>query len=365
MKPLSFTTPPARILIIKPSAIGDIVHALPVLNLLRTHWPAAHISWVVSTACASLLEGHPQIDELIPFERRQFGKGWRKPSAALGLFHFMQSLRERQFDLVIDLQGLFRSGWMSWRTGAPVRVGPAEAREMGWIFYTHRVETGFPHGHAVDRYLKVADALGLGRTPARCVFATTDGDRASTAKLLPNDVHRYAVMLPGANWSTKRWPPEKFAALVEPLRQQYGLASIIAGGAGDAKLAARIPGALDLTGKTNLRQLVALLERADLVIGNDTGPMHIAAALDRPIVALYGPTNPDYTGPYGRLNTVVRHPIECSPCLSRHCSHKSCLRKLEADIVLEAVARQLRIVEHGDSSGRHPLHVLHSIVVTG
>ena len=320
MNPIEFKTPPQRILIIKPSAIGDIVHSLPVLNLIRRKWPEAQVSWLVSSACAGLLEGHPQIDEVIVFDRRRFGKGWRKLSAATGLFGFTRALRRRQFDLVIDLQGLFRSGWLAAKTRAKVRVGPAEARELGWIFYTHRIPTGFPEGQAVDRYLKIAEAIGLGRSPVEFKFPTNDDDRHFVANLLPAGI-RYAVFLPGTNWETKRWPTEHFAACVGPLRERFGLETVIAGGAGDAPLAAQIPGARDLTGKTNLRQLVALLERADLVIANDTGPMHIAAALGRPMVSIYGPTSPDRTGPYGRLDTVVQLDVECSPCFGRHCSH--------------------------------------------
>lgn len=340
MSPIQFTTPPGRILIIKPSAIGDVVHSLPVLNLLRRKWPAAHVSWLVASACAGLLDGHPQIDDVIIFDRRRFGKGWRKPSAAAGLFGFTRSLRQRQFDLVIDLQGLFRSGWLAVKTRAAVRVGPAEARELGWIFYTHRIPTGFPSGHAVDRYLNIAEALGLGRSPVEFKFPTSDEDRKFVADLLPGTAP-YAVFLPGTNWETKRWPAEKFAACVSPLRERFGLRSVVAGGMGDAHLAAQIPGSVDLTGKTNLRQLVALLERAALVIANDTGPMHIAAALGRPMVSIYGPTSPDRTGPYGRVNTVVQLDIECSPCYGRHCSHISCMRKLSAEAILDCAAEQL------------------------
>jgi heptosyltransferase I len=356
MKPIEFASPPQRILIIKPSAIGDIVHALPVLSLLRRRWPEAHVSWVVTTACAGLLDSHPLLDEVIPFERRRFGKGWRKPSAAAVLFNFTRSLREKQFDLVIDLQGLFRSGWLAAKTRAPVRVGPSEAREFGWMFYTHRVPTGFPEGQAVERYLNIAEALGLGRGPVEFVFPTNDADRRSIDGLIAPGV-RYAVFLPGANWVTKRWPPEKFAACVEPLRERYGLQSVVAGGGGDSVIAAKIPGAIDVTGKTNLRQLVALLERADLVIANDTGPMHIAAALGRPLVTMYGPTSPFRTGPFGRLDSVVQLDIHCSPCYGRRCSHISCLHKLEADPILEAVAEQMEGQRPG--SRTTPLRVMY------
>ncbi|MDB5303165.1 MAG: ADP-heptose:LPS heptosyltransferase [Phycisphaerales bacterium] len=356
MKPIEFASPPQRILIIKPSAIGDIVHALPVLSLLRRRWPEAHVSWVVTTACGGLLDGHPLLDEVIPFERRRYGKGWRKPSAAAGLFQFTRSLRERQFDLVIDLQGLFRSGWLAAKTRAPVRVGPSEAREFGWMFYTHRVRTGFPEGQAVERYLNIAEALGLGRGPVEFVFPTNDEDRRFVDGLVTPGI-RYAVFFPGANWVTKRWPPEKFAACVAPLRDRYGLQSVVAGGGGDSAIAAHIPGTIDLTGKTNLRQLVALLERADLVIANDTGPMHIAAALGRPLVTMYGPTSPFRTGPFGRLDSVVQLDIPCSPCYGRRCSHISCLHKLEADPILEAVAEQMEAKRPGRRTT--PLRVMY------
>ena len=340
MNPIEFPTPPSHILIIKPSAIGDIVHALPVLSLLRRKWPAARITWLAASACAGLLEGHPLLNDVIRFDRRRFGKGWRKPSAVAGLFGFTRALRRRKFDLVIDLQGLFRSGWLTAVTGAPVRVGPAEAREFGWLFYTHRIPTGFPKEQAVDRYLAIAEALGLGKTPVEFVFATTDADRRFVYDLVPAET-RYAVLLPGTPWETKRWPTEKFAACVEPLREMYGLECIVAGGASDRALAAQIPGARDLTGKTNLRQLVALLERAALVIANDTGPMHIAAALGRPMVSIYGPTSPHRTGPYGRLGSVVQLDIPCSPCYNRTCSHTSCMKKLGVESIMAMAAEQL------------------------
>jgi ADP-heptose:LPS heptosyltransferase len=170
-------------------------------------------------------------------------------------------------------------------------------------------------------------------------FAVDDADRAAVAGMVPPGP--YAVLMPGANWATKQWPVERFAALVEPIRRRFGFASVVAGGPDVSHLAAKIAGAPDLTGKTNLRQLVALLERASLVIANDSGPMHIAAALDRPLVTPYGPTNPVRTGPYGRGESVVRLDIPCSPCYSRHCSHQSCLQWLTIDPVLELAGRQI------------------------
>jgi heptosyltransferase-1 len=350
MPSIPLQTPPARILIIKPSAIGDVVHALPVLNLVRQRWPGAHVAWLVTPACAGLLDGHPQLDEVIRFERGRFGAGWRSPAAAAALFRFARELRARRFDLVIDLQGLFRSGWLARQTRAPVRVGFANAREFAPVFYTHRVPVGDAERHAVDRYLMLAEAIGCGNGPAEFRFATDDADRAAVSALLGGDGGGegsgggdapYAVLLPGTNWATKRWPVEHFAATVGPLRERFGLRCVVGGAPGDRALAAQIPGSLDLTGRTNLRQLVALLERAAVVIANDSGPMHIAAALGRPLVTPYGPTSPVRTGPYRRMDAVIRLDIPCSPCFSRRCSHQSCLQWLGPEPVLREVARQL------------------------
>jgi lipopolysaccharide heptosyltransferase II len=166
----------------------------------------------------------------------------------------------------------------------------------------------------------------------------TGDDRAHVANFVAED--NFAVLLPGTNWPTKRWPVENFAALVEPLRERFGLKTVVAGSAADGELAQRI-GGIDVTGKTTLRQLVALLERAQIVIANDSGPMHIAAALGKPLVTMFGPTNPVRTGPYKREESVVRIDIPCSPCYSRTCSHQSCLRWLSVDAVMRMVEGQL------------------------
>jgi heptosyltransferase-1 len=334
---------PRRILIIKPSAIGDIVHALPVLSLVRRRWPAARISWLVTPVCSGLLEGHPLLDEMILFDRKRWGGMWRSPRLAGEWRRFTRELRGREFDLVIDLQGLFRSGWLSWKTGAEVRVGFANARELAPLFYTHRVPIETPEQHAIDRYLKLARFIGCDEGPVEFPFATTEGDRAQVSELLRTSVgeNRYAVLLPGTNWETKRWPVEKFAGLVGPLRERFGLVSVLAGGSDAGAMAPQIPGVVDLTCRTTLKQLTALLERAELVVANDSGPMHIASALGRPLVTPFGPTNPVRTGPYGRMDSVIKIDIVCSPCYSRTCSHRSCLRWLDVGPVLRLAEEQM------------------------
>lgn len=329
-----------NILILKPSAIGDVVHTLPVLDLLRRRWPAARIAWLVTPACAGLLEGHPQLDEIILFERKKLGRVWRDPRLLFALRRFTRSLRDRRFDLVLDLQGLFRSGWLAWRTGAPVRVGFDNARELAWLFYTHKVPIDTLEQHAVERYLKLARFIGCEDAPPEFRFATTDDDRRHVATLLPPG-QPYAVLCPTTNWPTKRWPLEKFAALAVLLRERFGLTPVLAGGPDVASMSPQFPGAVNLGGQTTLRQLCALLEGAALVVSNDSGPMHIAAALGRPLVAPFGPTNPVRTGPYSRMDSVIRLNISCSPCYSRTCSHQSCLRDLDEQAVLEVARTQL------------------------
>jgi lipopolysaccharide heptosyltransferase I len=338
---IEFPTAPRRILLIKPSAIGDVVHALPILNLLRRRWPEAHISWLVTPICAGLLESHPQLDEIILFERHRYAKFWRKPELMIELAELTRELRHGKFDLVVDLQGLFRSGWLTYQTRAPIRVGFTNAREFAWLGYTHQVPVDIDQ-HAVDRYLAITELLGCGRGPVEFVFATNDVDRQFAAHLT-NGVERYALLFPGTNWATKRWPVAHFAAMVEPLQQRFGLKSVVGGSSGEQQIASQVRGALNLAGKTNLRQLTALIEGADLVISNDSGPMHIAAALNKPLVALFGPTNPTRTGPYLREDSVVRLDIPCSPCYARRCVHQSCLRWLSVDAVLHLVEDALNV----------------------
>jgi ADP-heptose:LPS heptosyltransferase len=209
------------------------------------------------------------------------------------------------------------------------------------MFCTHLARIDTWEQHAIERYLTIAEYLGLGRSPVDFVFATDATDRDYVDTLLPAG-ERFAVLLPATHRETKRWPIERFAAMVKPIEDRFGLKTILAGGPDAAALASAIPGALNLAGKTTLRQLVALLERADLVIANDTGPMHIASALGRPLVTMFGPTSPLQTGPYGRMESVVRLDMPCSPCFSRQCSHQSCLRQLQVGPVLELAAEQLR-----------------------
>jgi lipopolysaccharide heptosyltransferase I len=341
----SFPTDFTRILLVKPSSIGDVVHALPVWHALRQRWPQARLSWLVSPACANIIDGLPDL-ELILFERQKLGQWWKRPAALKELLAFQRSLRERSFDLVLDLQGLFRSGWFSRCTRSPVRVGFANARELAPLFYTHRIPIYSMDEHAVLRNLRIAEAIGCEVTRPQFPLPITDEDRSVATSLTGRD-GAFALLCPGANWESKRWPPQKFAELVPELARRFGLRTLLAGGPGDVPLAEAIlaaaPDARSICGQTTLRQLAAVMEQASLVVTNDSGPMHIAAALKRPLVAVFGPTNPARTGPFRMEASVVAARVNCSPCYKKTCADCSCMTRVSPDEVLAAAEAQLRI----------------------
>lgn len=326
--------PPHRVLIVKPSSLGDVVHSLPFLNSLRTCFPDASIDWVIARGLDGLLDGHPMLDSLIVIDKDR----WRRISEAAGTMHelrdLFRTLRARRYDLVIDLQGLLRSGLMTWATRAPVRVGFSEAREGSRYFYTHTVRGG-REVHAVDRYLKIAAALGCDTGTVGFPLPSSAGV-TEQVKELRIKLKDYIVLVPGARWDTKIWPAERFGALASLLP----LKSVVIGGSGDRKRAAeivRLSGgrACSVAGETSLPELVEVMRTARCVVTNDSGPMHIAAALDVPVVAIFGPTSPGRTGPYGRRHVVLKSERGCAPCFKRQCDDVRCMPDITVDMVLQ------------------------------
>jgi len=343
-----------RILIIKPSSAGDIVHALPVLHGLRVRWPSARIAWLVAVPFADLLRGHPELDELILFDRHRFGRIGRSVPVSVEFVRFLQALRARRFEMVIDLQGLFRSAFLAMATGAGTRIGFADARELGWVFYTHRIAPPQEEIHAAERNYRLSRLLGFGHVPMQFVLPVDPAVRSSAQRLMEQAGvpagRAYAVLAPAARWETKLWAPERFAAVARHLHQRYGLVVMLVGAGRDRPIADAIgamtgPATVNLAGRTTLAEMVALLENASVVITNDSGPMHMAAALGRPLVAVYGPTSPIRTGPYNRPGSVVRAGLPCSPCYIRklsRCPHgHACMSRITVEDVLTVVASEL------------------------
>jgi predicted lipopolysaccharide heptosyltransferase III len=343
-----------RILLIKPSSLGDIVHALPVLNGLRRRFPKATIDWLVSTTWAPFLANHPQIDSLVPFDRIRYGHLGREASATADFFRLLSRLRGRRYDLVVDLQGLFRTGFLAWVTGAPLRIGFADAREGAWPFYSHRLPPEAEDIHAVDRYYRVAQWLGFTDVPTHFDLGLTSAERVEARQLLREaGIELRGTTLiavaPGARWETKVWLPERFAAVIDALQNDPGVRCVLLGGPDEISRCARIGDTCrtpvtNLAGRSSLRALTALLDCAAVVLCHDSAVTHLAVALDRPLVCLVGPTNPCRTGPYRRLEDVLRIDLECSPCYLRRIAecrfNHRCMADLSVEPVLEAVRRR-------------------------
>jgi lipopolysaccharide heptosyltransferase I len=325
---------PRRVALIKPSALGDVVHALPVLTALRRRWPATKIAWVVNRGYAPLLEGHPDLNRVIAFDR---GAARRGPIAAsLAGLRFARTLRQARFDLVIDLQGLLRTGLMAWATGAARRVGFAAAREGAARFYTDRIDVpDADRLHAVDRYWRVAAALGAGQGPREFRVPISPSARLKARELLGTRPRPYVMLAVGARWATKRWPTEQFAAAARYALHRAGGTVILVGGREDRGLsratAARLAApAVDLCGRTSVGELTAVLAEADLLIANDTGPLHLAAALGRPVVAPYTCTAVRKHGPYGQFHRTAAADVPCHASYLKTCGSMICLPTLPA-----------------------------------
>ena len=340
---------PGRVCVVKPSALGDVVNAFHALSALRAIWPGASITWVINRNLRGLVDGHPEIDAVIAYDRTRAGLS---PNGVAVLARFLRELRRGRFDLTIDLQGLLRSGLMTAATGAPVRVGLADAREGASWFYTHRV---VPPGsrdeaHAVDRLLAVAAAFGADVSRPNAVVAVAVGgaDREWARQALAGVKRPRLGLNLGARWETKRWPPAHFAEVARRAVELGGAGLFALGAPEDrpfvAELAARldpIP-VLDLSGRTSLSQLAALAEQADVVLSNDTGPLHLAATAGARVVGVYTCTSPALNGPYGPRAAAVGSRVGCAGSYKVTCPFRlECMDELTPDRVWPVVAAQL------------------------
>jgi heptosyltransferase I len=335
-----------KILILKPSSLGDVIQALPVLRLLKRHRPASEIFWWIDSQLAPLLEEDPDLTGVVRFERQR----WAAPGHWPEMLRSIRWLREQNFDWVIDLQCLARSGAFAWLANGKFLIGLDEVREGARGFYDRAVRRASFHTHAVDWYLAVLPQLGVPLhwnfpwLPERPEMANRVKAKWQTGKA------RWIAIQPGARWANKRWPVEYFAALVRRLAEKFSDTRFaILGGKEDQPLGGIIARVepercFNLCGQTSLPEMVEWVRLCDLMITNDTGPMHVAAALGKPLVALFGPTEPRRTGPYGQLNNVLRIDLPCSPCLRSHCHYEKtneCLNALLPAMVFEFARKKL------------------------
>ena len=324
-----------RICIIKPSAMGDVVQTLPILPALRERFPQARICWVISRSLQSLVQGHPDLDDVILYDRRGSWRDW---------WTLLRRLRGERFDLVFDLQGLLRSACMSWATGARLRIGLETAREGSHLAcHTLLPDTGrLVPAHL--RYWRVAEALGLGHLERKTDVVIQRADLVRANEWLSVVRGARLAVQPGARWQTKQWPVERFAAVAAKAYRQFGFSSIVVGGPEDRALGTEfemqlkrfVPAArvLNLVGQTSLTELAAVLLSSDAMLSNDSGPMHLAAALQLPVVGVFTCTDPVRSGPPPGLHELVSAPVSCAGSYKKKCPHRGC-RQLECFTALE------------------------------
>jgi heptosyltransferase I len=337
-----------KILILKPSSLGDVIQALPVLRLLKLHFPQSEIFWWIDSALAPLLEEDPDLAGVVRFERKRWGKPQHWPE----MLRSIRSLRAQKFDLVIDLQCLLRSAIFAWLARGKFLIGLDEVREGARGFYDLAVPRKTFHTHAVDWYLAALPPLGV---PVHKNFKWLP-DRPQISAAVKSewktDGAKWIALQPGARWKNKRWPVNYFAQLVRSLAEKFpDTRFAVLGSSEDKPLGEIISRAapekvLNLCGETSLPEMIEWIRLCDLLVTNDTGPMHAAAALGKPLVALFGPTEPRRTGPYDQLQNVLRLDLPCSPCLKSFCTWKNpdeCLNAISPAAVFERAGKLLKL----------------------
>ena len=349
-----------NILIVKTSAIGDVVHTLPALWSLRIHYPDAHITWLVEEAAADLLIGHPALNRVVVARRKAWlgdlGAG-RLFRAVRGFVQFVRTLRATRYDLVIDFQGLIKSAVWVFLANGVRKVGFGRGMEHGehsYLVLNERVPAVDMNQHAIDRSLLLLGGIGIPTAGIRYELPSSSTDESEAASLLRalgiNKQDRLVAINPMARWPTKLWEPTSFAILADRLERE-GIRVVFTGGPEDRSwiddIGRLMTGQIRrLDGKTSLKTLAAIYRRTQVLITTDSGPMHLAAAVGTSVVALFGPTAPWRTGPYGQNHAVLRAGIHCSPCFKKECltteyEKQACMKRISVEEVERAVMENL------------------------
>jgi len=345
-----------RILIVRLSAIGDVVNTLPALTALRRHFPEARIGWVVEDKARGILDGHPMLQIVHVYERRRWQKGMFR-SRSLGATTreaagLARELRDGRYDLAIDFQGNLKSGVFTRLSGACARLGfgSGQCREGNFLFTNIHVTPPEDAVHRVARHLSLLAPLGVNTARSEPVLpsAREHQDRVDALLDEVGAGERIVAVIHGgtsAFGTFKRWPAARYGEVARRLEDRGDVRVVLTGGPGEEALVGAIrrsagggPAPLP---PLSLPELTALFTRASLFIGGDTGPLHMACAAGVPTVALYGPKDPRLYGPYFGRHIVIRHDLPCSPCEKRSCDDPVCMTSITAQEVLEAAERLL------------------------
>ncbi|MDQ7838417.1 MAG: lipopolysaccharide heptosyltransferase II [Thermodesulfobacteriota bacterium] len=344
-----------KILIVKLSAIGDVVHSLPVLYALRQRFPSAHIAWLVEEAASSLLEGHPLLDRLIVSKRKSWlkalGHAGNRKRAISEIKSFIHELRDTEYDIVLDLHALLKSGLLIFLARGKRKIGYARGDEGSSIFLNEKVPPYDIEEHAILRYMNLARYLGARPNGYYFPISISDADRHSARQILENEriAGPFMAINPIAKWDSKLWDKKRFALLADHCIKELKLPVIFTGGKEDDAAIQSImeqmqERAVNLCGRTNLRELAHLYSLSRVMVTTDTGPMHIAAAVGTPVVALFGPTAPWRTGPFGDGHVVIRKELPCSPCFKKKCTDPRCMSTIEVEEVLQVIWNRINLL---------------------
>jgi lipopolysaccharide heptosyltransferase I len=341
----------SRVLIIKLGSLGDVVHTLPAVAALKRSHPETKIDWLVERKCSVLLRNNPLIHEVIEVDTQQ----WRKSLLSLEVFGQLKDLASRlrgnHYDVALDFQGLWKSAAFGYFSGAERLVGfdKKALKEPGCrILYDARVLPRAEATHVMEIYGELVHSLGVETNGLRFDLNTSEEDDAYVSShLVSRRVDDFVILNPGGGWVTKNWDPENYAALHLRLRQATRLQTLLTWGPGEEHLIEQILRACKqdppVTFSTTIPQFIALVRRAKLFVGGDTGPMHLASACGIPVVGIFGPTDPLRNGPFSQKDIVVSHKVACGPCYKRSCRvhDKKCMRLVTVDEVHEAVLQRL------------------------
>lgn len=329
-----------KILILKPSSLGDIVHALPVLRLLRLNLPEAEIYWWVDKRFSDILLNDKDLNGVLVFDRNN----WRNFTFLESFFKNLNFSRKVNFDLIIDLQGLLRSGIFGWLSNGGVFIGVDQAREGANAFYDISIQRPTPDSHAVIWYLQILRVLNI---PVHFNFEWLPENETAQDSIFKKwnfDKRKYIAICPGARWKNKRLPKEYYIEVVRRLAEmEKELDFVVVGGKECSEIAEEMKSVIgnrciNTANKTTIREMIEIVRRADFFISNDTGPLHIAAALKKPLLSFFGPTSPERTGPFGFIDGVLQVDLPCVPCLRRKCYNRvemECLKSLTPEIIIE------------------------------
>ncbi|WP_197439997.1 lipopolysaccharide heptosyltransferase II [Calycomorphotria hydatis] len=342
MSSLLKSADPARICLIKPSALGDVVQTLPLLPVLKDRFPKAEIDWVIRGDLAALIEHHPLLTNVVRYERKGGWNEWRS---------LLATLRQRKYDLTLDLQGLLRTGIMTMATGAKMRIGLQTAREFSSLACHELLNDTSKHVPAHARYWRVAETLGYAESRSPAQLPVSTNDQRWVQEQLQHLPKPLMAVAPGAMWETKRWPVEKFAVVAAKAYRRFGHSAILVGSPGELPLVNELERQLkryiphfaivNLAGKTSLPQLTAVLNYVNVALANDSGPMHLAAAVGTPVTAVFTCTSPARSGPKDKRHRMVQTGVACAGSYKKKCPHHgehhmSCHAELDSWAVFRA-----------------------------